>query len=97
MSESSGEVLFVVKVREKEIPIDERVLSIIQEYVKTPMSLEELARKLGLESWEEAYEFVKALPAWVMWTPPTLWKHRKKWLIEKMESAKSEKPEEKSG
>lgn|GEM_PF-596031 len=97
MSEPSGEVLFVVKVREKEIPIDERVLTIIQEYLKTPMSLEELASKLGLESWEEAYEFIKALPAWVMWTPPTLWKHRRKWLVDKIQSTKSEKSEEKSG
>jgi hypothetical protein len=87
MSESGEDIVFVVKVGDKEIPIDERVLSIVQEYLKTPMSLEELASKLGLESWEEAYEFIKALPAWVMWTPPTLWKYRKKWLAEKIQSA----------
>ena len=80
MSEDK-DVVFVVKVGEKEIPVDENVLSIVQEYIKTPMSLEELAEKLKLDSWEEAYEFVKALPLWVMWTPPSLWKHRKKWAI----------------
>ncbi|MEM1596259.1 MAG: hypothetical protein QXS24_03790, partial [Desulfurococcaceae archaeon] len=50
------EVVFVVKVGEKEIPVTEDVLKIVREYVRTPMSLEELAEKLGLESWEEAYE-----------------------------------------
>ncbi|MCC6011009.1 MAG: hypothetical protein LM556_01245 [Desulfurococcaceae archaeon] len=86
MSESKEDIVFVIRVRDKEIPIDERVLSIVQEYLKTPMSLEELANKLGLESWEDAYEFIKALPAWVMWTPPTLWKYRKRWLREKAQS-----------
>ena len=96
MSESGEDVIFVVKVRDREIPVDEKVLSIVQEYLKTPMSLEELASKLGFESWEEAYEFIKALPAWIMWTPPSLWKHRKKWLVEKMQSTSSEKTTEKS-
>lgn len=84
MSEEK-EVLFVVKVGEKEIPVDENMLRVVYEYIKTPMSLEELAEKLGLESWEEAYEFVKALPLWIMWTPPSLWKYRKKWIIKELE------------
>jgi hypothetical protein len=90
MSESRENVVFVVRVRDREIPVDERVLSIVQEYLKTPMSLEELASKLGLESWEDAYEFIKALPAWVMWTPPGLWKYRKKWLGERVQSTSGE-------
>mgnify|MGYP001772592856 CR=1 FL=1 len=90
MSEKSEKILFVVKVGEKEIPVDEKLLAVVEEYLKTPMSLEELAEKLGLESWEEAYEFIKALPAWIMWTPPSLWKYRKKWVAEKLE--KGEQP-----
>ncbi|MEM0001560.1 MAG: hypothetical protein QXD50_02605 [Desulfurococcaceae archaeon] len=78
------EVVFVVKVGEKEIPVTEDVLKIVREYVRTPMSLEELAEKLGLESWEEAYEFVKALPLWIMWTPPSLWEYRRRWISSKM-------------
>jgi hypothetical protein len=82
MSEKK-EVLFVVKVGEKEIPVTPEVLKIVREYVKTPMTLEELAGKLGLDSWEEAYEFVKALPLWIMWTPPSLWEYRRRWIMEK--------------
>ncbi|MEM0218335.1 MAG: hypothetical protein QXY11_05615 [Desulfurococcaceae archaeon] len=90
MSSGEGNVLFVVKVGEKEIVVDENVLKIVHEYIKTPMSLEELAGKLGLESWEEAYEFIKALPAWIMWTPPSMWKHRVRWVSEKL--TKQSKP-----
>lgn len=78
-----SELIYAVKVRDKEIAIDEKVLSVLREYIKTPMGLEELAEKLGLESWEEAYEFIKAIPAWILWTPPSLWKHRTRWLSEK--------------
>lgn len=77
------EVIYAVKVRDKEIVIDEKVLTVLREYLKTPMGLEELAEKLGLESWEEAYEFIKAIPAWILWTPPSLWKYRVRWLSEK--------------
>ncbi|MEM1629061.1 MAG: hypothetical protein QXP02_05575 [Desulfurococcaceae archaeon] len=86
----SEERVFAVKVRDKEIVIDENVLKIVHEYVKTPMGLEELAEKLGLESWEEAYEFIKALPAWIMWTPPSMWKYRKQWVSSKVQVAKKE-------
>lgn len=84
LTDSEKKVVFAVKVGEKEIEVDEKVLTIVQEYLKTPMSLEELAERLGLESWEEAYEFIKAIPAWVMWTPPSMWKHRSKWVLEKL-------------
>lgn len=75
----SEEKKYVVKVRDKEIEITTEVLEVLNEYIHTAMPLEKLAEKLGLESWEEAYEFIKKVPAWIMWTPPTLWKYRKKW------------------
>ncbi len=93
MSEEKN-VMFVVKVGEKEIPIDENTLKIVREYIKTPMSLEELAEKLGLDSWEEAYEFVKALPLWIMWTPPSLWKYRKQWAIRELEQRESSRSQQ---
>ncbi len=73
MSESGRERI-VVRVGDKEIEINEEVLLTLQEYVHTPMSLEKLAEKLGLEGWEEAYEFVKKVPAWVLWTPSSMWR-----------------------
>ncbi|WFO76089.1 hypothetical protein J4526_04430 [Desulfurococcaceae archaeon MEX13E-LK6-19] len=79
----SEEVKYVVKVGEKEIEINEETLKIIRQYLHTPMSLEELAEKLGLDSWDEAYEFIKKVPAWIIWTPPSLWKYRIKWIKEK--------------
>ncbi|MET1160177.1 MAG: hypothetical protein ABWW65_04385 [Thermoprotei archaeon] len=79
---SSDKRVFVVRVRDKEIEINEDTLRIIREYLHRPMSLEELAEKLGLDSWEEAYEFIKKVPAWVIWTPPSLWKYRIEWLKE---------------
>ncbi|MCD6301751.1 MAG: hypothetical protein J7L82_06770 [Staphylothermus sp.] len=78
---------YVVRVGEKEIVIDEKTLEIIREYLHRPMSLDELAEKLGLESWEEAYEFIKKVPAWIIWTPPSLWKYRAGW-IKRREEAK---------
>jgi len=70
----SEEAVFKVKAGDKEVIIDEEVLSVLQRYVKTDMTLEELARKLGLDSWEEAYDFIKNVPAWILWIQPTLWK-----------------------
>ncbi|MEB3847013.1 MAG: hypothetical protein GSR74_03450 [Desulfurococcales archaeon] len=69
--------VFRVKAGSKEIEINEEVLSILQRYVRTSMTLEELAQKLGLDGWEEAYEFVKNVPAWILWIQPTLWKTMK--------------------
>lgn len=79
-----SEAVFVVKFDDKEVVITEETLKVIREYLKTPMGLDQLADKLGLESWEEAYKFLKAIPAWVMWTPPSLWRHRAKWYLEKV-------------
>ena len=73
----SEEAVFRVRAGSKEIIIDEEVLSILQRYVRTEMTLEELARNLGLDSWEEAYDFIKNVPAWILWIQPTLWKTMK--------------------
>ncbi|MCE4624289.1 MAG: hypothetical protein F7C35_00285 [Desulfurococcales archaeon] len=81
---SEGAV-FKVKAGEKEIELDEHVLSVLQRYVKTEMTLEELAAELGLKDWEEAYEFVKNIPAWILWIQPTLWK-----TLKAMKSVKEE-------
>lgn len=62
-----------LKVGEREIIIDARLLAILRRYVSTDMTLEDLAKELGLNGWEEAYELVKKMPAWVMWTPFTMW------------------------
>lgn len=80
-----SEPVFMVKAGGKEIGIDEEVLSILQRYVKTNMTLEELAQKLGLDCWEEAYEFIKNVPAWILWIQPTLWK-----TLKTMKSVKEE-------
>lgn len=78
--------VYVVRVGSKEIEINEETLKIIRQYLHTPMSLEELAEKLGLEGWDEAYELIKKIPAWIIWTPPSLWKYRVKWIKEKESS-----------
>jgi len=65
--------LTTIKVGNKEIPIDSKLLATLRRYVSTEMSLEQLAKELGLEGWEEAYELVKKIPAWIMWTPFTMW------------------------
>ncbi|MEM0020962.1 MAG: hypothetical protein QW039_06645 [Fervidicoccaceae archaeon] len=75
MSEYKGKKrpIDVIKISDAEIPITEDLLKILKKYVMTQMTLEELARELGLESWEKAYEFIKAVPAWLIWTPFTMW------------------------
>ncbi|MDP8003576.1 MAG: hypothetical protein ACP5I6_03430 [Caldisphaera sp.] len=55
-----------VKVRSKEIEINDEVLLKIRKYANTEMTLDELAKELNLEGWEEAYEFVKKVPAWLL-------------------------------
>jgi len=70
----ASEGVFKVKAGDKIVEINEDVLGVLQRYVKTEMTLEELAAKLGLDSWEEAYDFVKNVPAWILWIQPTLWK-----------------------
>jgi hypothetical protein len=70
----SEETVYKVKVGEKEIVIDEEVLETLKEYVHREMSLEDLSRRLGLQDWREGYEFIKNVPAWILWIQPTLWK-----------------------
>jgi len=74
---------YVIKVGEKEIEINERVVKILNTYVRTEMNLEKLAEELGLDGWSEAYEFMKKVPAWIAWTPAILWKRE----MEKCENA----------
>lgn len=58
----------------REIEINDDVISVLNEYVRTQITLEELAKRLGLSGWEEAYELIKLVPAWVMWTPLPIYK-----------------------
>ncbi len=69
--------MYKVAVGDKEIEIDEDVLDILKEYVHRGMSLDELAKRLGLSDWRESYEFIKKVPAWILWIQPTLWKTMK--------------------
>ncbi len=55
-----------VRVGEKEIELTDNVIETLRKYVNTNMTLEELARELGLDSWEEAYELIKQVPAWLL-------------------------------
>lgn len=63
-----------IEVSGRTITIDENIIRILNEYVKTSISLEELARRLGLDNWEQAYEFIKKIPAWLLWVTPTYYK-----------------------
>ncbi|BDB97701.1 hypothetical protein [Saccharolobus caldissimus] len=58
----------------REIEINDDVISVLNEYVRTQITLEELAKRLGLSGWEEAYELIKLVPAWIMWTPLPIYK-----------------------
>ncbi|MGC9210244.1 MAG: hypothetical protein ACP5FT_03150 [Acidilobus sp.] len=57
-----------IKVGDKEIELTDEVIEVLRKYVKTNMTLEQLAAELGLNGWEEAYELVKAVPAWLLRT-----------------------------
>ncbi|HDD25875.1 MAG TPA: hypothetical protein ENF75_02160 [Acidilobales archaeon] len=72
----------VVRVGDKEIEINEDVITILNKYARTEFSLEKLAQELGLSSWDEAYEFVKRVPSWIMWVPAPLWKYVRKKLCQ---------------
>lgn len=61
-----------VEVRGKRIEVDDNTVKILNSYVKMEYSLERLAQDLGLDGWEEAYEFVKKIPAWILWISPTM-------------------------
>lgn len=83
---------FVIVVRDKAIEINEEVIKILRRYKRTQMTLEELASALGLESWEEAYEFIKKVPAWIMDVEPSLWKTLyKKYLESKQLESKQQR------
>lgn len=55
----------------KEVKIDRNTLEVINRYMKFELPLETLAKELNLESWEEAYELIKKIPAWIAWIPPS--------------------------
>jgi len=61
----------------KEVLINKTTLEAVNRYVRFEITLENLAKELGLESWEEAYELVKKIPAWIAWTPPSLLNYMK--------------------
>ncbi len=67
----------MVEVGDKKIEINEDIVKILNEYARTEYNLERLAETLDLESWEEAYEFVKKVPAWILWVSPTLFRLEK--------------------
>ncbi|MFP3143539.1 MAG: hypothetical protein RXQ93_00750 [Caldisphaera sp.] len=56
----------IIKVGNKQIEINDEVLLKIRKYANTEMTLEELSKQLGLDGWEEAYEFIKKVPAWLL-------------------------------
>ncbi len=62
----------------KEVPLDQDTLAIIYKYIRSEYSLETLARDLGLDNWEEAYDLVKRLPAWIAWTPSSFFEYTKR-------------------
>lgn len=55
----------------KEIALTKDVVALLNRYVHSEYSLEKLAADIGVEDWGEAYEFVKKVPAWIMWVQPT--------------------------
>lgn len=58
----------------REVEINDDTVKILNKYVRTQMTLEELAKELGLNGWEEAYDLIKQVPAWIMWYPETIYK-----------------------
>jgi len=58
----------------KKIVIDENVFGVLRDYVKTGIGIDELAEKLGVENWSEAYEFIRQVPAWLLWMPPSIFR-----------------------
>ncbi|QIW23331.1 hypothetical protein EWF20_03675 [Sulfolobus sp. S-194] len=61
----------------REVILDDEAIRALNEYVRTQLTLEQLAKRLGLSGWEEAYELVKQVPAWIMWTPLPIYKKLK--------------------
>ncbi len=57
---------YKIKIGNKEIEINDGILEKIKKYANTEMTLDELAKELSLDGWEEAYEFIKNIPAWLL-------------------------------
>ncbi|MEM1623114.1 MAG: hypothetical protein QW543_03135 [Sulfolobales archaeon] len=55
----------------KEVPLTKDVVALLNRYVHSEYSLEKLATDIGVEDWGEAYEFIKKVPAWIMWVQPS--------------------------
>ncbi|AEB94352.1 MAG: hypothetical protein QXR57_02660 [Metallosphaera sp.] len=53
----------------KEIVIDENVITVLNKYARTLLTLEGVAKEINLSGWEEAYDLIKSVPSWVLWTP----------------------------
>ncbi len=70
----------------KEVRIDKSALEAINKYVRFEVSLETLTKELNLDSWEEAYELVKKIPAWIAWLPPSFFDHEKSRVLNKLKS-----------
>ncbi len=58
----------------REVEINDDAVAVLNKYVRTQITLEQLAKELGLSGWEEAYELIKEVPSWVMWTPLPIYK-----------------------
>jgi hypothetical protein len=58
----------------REVEINDDTVRLLNKYVRTQITLEQLARDLGLTGWEEAYELIKNVPSWIMWTPISIYK-----------------------
>ncbi|AWR99685.1 hypothetical protein [Metallosphaera hakonensis] len=58
----------------KEITIDDNTVSVLNRYARTLLTLEGVAKELNLSGWEEAYELIKAVPSWILWTPLEIYK-----------------------
>ncbi|ARM75687.1 hypothetical protein [Acidianus manzaensis] len=58
----------------KEVEINNENVRILNRYVRTQLTLEDLATQLGLSGWEEAYELINQLPTWIMWYPDSIYK-----------------------
>ncbi|EZQ04711.1 MULTISPECIES: hypothetical protein [Acidianus] len=58
----------------KEIEINEDAIRVLNKYVRTQLTLDDLSRELGLSGWEEAYELIKLVPSWIMWYPLSIYK-----------------------
>lgn len=71
----------------KEITVSRELLEVINKYIRFEYTLEKLAKDLALESWDEAYEFVKKLPAWLAWMPPSFYEYQKNSLCRELEGS----------